>query len=422
MPTRAGRRRFGLALGLMLIALALALALGYWLWDEPLSPEADAWLRAATPEGGDAPGYLYLLGLDAADGDPEAIGRQRLEAYRQRRAGSASSRDAPSPDHPKLARPPRCALPEACRARWADGQGGSPWEAHGELLRRYRQALAYSSYRSGATPGALEPWPDLTYLLDANRLLNAQALAGARSDGAAARDMLERDLASARRMLSLVDLLILKAALLKIIGRDLDSLAWLHQRGLIPSPSRQVPLSDAERSLWAPMRREFAGGAQLFRQGLFDGPPSPEARLERALATLFFKPGMSINRLLPGYRQAAEASRLDARAFARALKTPAPALPEGDWRNRMGNVLTDIRQDWNPFIARFHDLDGKLRLYERLLALPSGEAPDPQAFADLPGLYAEADRPQWDAQAGRLCWPGPWADRDTTRCLDLRRE
>ncbi|WP_263143733.1 hypothetical protein [Pseudomonas sp. RIT-PI-AD] len=418
---RRGWKRVGLAL-LLVAALGLALCLR----DEPLDDGARDALRADETKAPDDPAYLYLLGLDAAEGEPQALGRRRLEDYRAALARHPDGADLGLPAYPALALPEGLCDPleRACRARREQDPVDTPvpWERHAELLRRYHRAMAFASYRSSLAPGLAEPLPALRHLLNGNLLLNAQAWSLARTEGGAALRLLEDDLAGLRRRLAQADQMVLKLVLLKMIQRDLDSLAWLYQRGALPPPSTQAPLSEAERSLRAPMRREFA----LVARGLLglraDGMADPAAGFgERLGWALFYKPRMTVNRVWPRYRQVADTAALDAPGFARALRADPPAAPSSDWRNPVGAKLLRIGlPDWNAYLARFHDLDGKLRLFQRLREGPAGTSPDAQRFADLPGLYGPGDAPVWDAAARSLCYPGPYPDPRGLRCLDLR--
>ena len=72
----------------VLLGTAGVLGACAWLWwqDEPLAPQAQAWLEPPA-ESADSAAYFQLLGLDAPAGqEPQAVGRQLLQAHRQWRA------------------------------------------------------------------------------------------------------------------------------------------------------------------------------------------------------------------------------------------------------------------------------------------------------------------------------------------------
>lgn len=67
----------------VLLGTAGVLGACAWLWwqDEPLAPQAQAWLEPPA-ESAESAAYYQLLGLDAPAGqEPQAVGRQLLQAH-----------------------------------------------------------------------------------------------------------------------------------------------------------------------------------------------------------------------------------------------------------------------------------------------------------------------------------------------------
>jgi hypothetical protein len=127
---------------------------------------------------------------------------------------------------------------------------------------------------------------------------------------------------------------------------------------------------------------------------------------------LLYKPRMTINDSLPTYLRIADTARLDAQTFARRLhdassEAAAPAI----WRrllNPVGVILGEVAvPDFNRYLARLHDLDGKIVLFNRLgRAAQAGGNP-----------YDPDQEPQWNAETQHLCFDGPLADHQSLRCL-----
>jgi hypothetical protein len=167
----------------VLLGSVLVLGAGAWLWwqDEPLNPQARAWLDEPAPT--DSTAYYQLLGLDAPAGqDPQTVGRQLVQAHRQWRAEHSLSDPMPAAaaDRIELPGTELCGLDEAgCLEQLREDRAALAelLVRHGELLRRYEQLLALDDYRTLSQPSMDEPLANFTTLDRANRLRGAQALA-----------------------------------------------------------------------------------------------------------------------------------------------------------------------------------------------------------------------------------------------------
>jgi hypothetical protein len=402
----------------VLLGTVLVLGAGAWLWwqDEPLDPQAKAWL--AEPEASaDSAAYYQLLGLDAPAGqEPQAVGRRLVQAHRHWRAQHDLTESMAAVDSQRIELPGAelCALGEGnCLQQLREDRAALAelLVRHGELLRRYEQLLALDDYSSLSQPSMDEPLANFTTLDRANRLRAAQALALAldgRGDEALA--ALQQDVRLLRGWLARADSLILKMMLARQLGNDLDVIAALHRAGLLPPPSAQPALSEAERSLEAPMRREFA----LVGSGLLTLVGDPQAAAELGASRWWlrwiYKPHMTVNDSLPDYLRAAANSRLETAAFVRTVKLPSRS-ERSIWRgmrNPVGAILGGIAMpDFNKYLARLHDLDAKLALFNAL----------GQSVPDADNPYRPGQPASWNAQRQAYCFSGPLRDEQGLRCL-----
>ena len=384
----------------------------FWLYDEPLLPDAQAWLEQVAKVEGDSAAYYQLFGLDSPAGsDPQAAGRKRLMAYHQWLASHGPENAMPAVDEPaRLALPgdELCALAKpGCLARLRQDPVSlaALLSDHDELLQRYQQLLALEDYRTLSRPSQSEPMVEYRYLSKAAQLRGAQALLLAeQGKGTAALALLQGDTRQLRVWLARADNLILKILLAGLLEQNLDGLALLYHAGLIPKPAAEAVLSSAERSLHDAMRREFALVATFLRG------PSATKNVPAWRLQLVFKPRMSINETLPDYLRVAEDSQLDAVAFAQhqAGVSDTAISTWRRWRNPVGAILVAIAiPDFTPYLAQLHDLDAKLALFNALgTAVPASANP----------YYPQA-RPFWDGKLQAYCFDGPLRDEKRRRCL-----
>lgn len=372
---------------LAVLAGVLLLA-GLWLWDEPLQPQAQQWLRH--DGSGESRAFLQLLGMAAPAGaDVQEHGRQLLERHRRYELDEAMPESPPG-----LALPELCRLGEgSCLERLQERpeQIGRWLEEHAELRQRYLELLPLSDYRSLTSPGPDEPFPAFMALERANRLLALEALQLA-SQGQAqqAMDLLTGNLAHLRRWLAQSDRLVMKMVLVSLISHDLESLAVLYQAGLIGRPPPFAPLGAEELSMLAPLRHEFAAVAG----GLSAQHVDAADEMGKASWQMFwlFKPNMSVNDLLPRYQA--------------ALQWPTVAdesSAEPDFwrrlRNPIGSILVSVASpDLTRYVARVHDLERKIELFNQLGSVRPQSA-------------------RWDEVRQAYCADGPLEDSRGLRCL-----
>lgn len=402
---------------MVLLGSVVGLGLLGWAWmlDEPLDPRAQAWLEPAAPA--ESAAYYQLLGMDAPAGqEPQAVGRQLLQAHQQWLAKHALNKPQATADRARIELPGAelCRLGEGdCLQRLREDRAalGELLVRHGELLRRYETLLTLNDYRTLSQPSMHEPQVNFTTLDSANRVRAVQILALALDGrGGEALALLQQDVRLLRHWLARADDLLLKLMLVRQLANDLEAIAVLHRAGLVPGPAPQAMLSNAERSLDAPMQREFAKmSSELL--SLLDNPPKVAGiQVPRWRQHLTYKPQMTLNDMFTDYQRVAANSRLETVAFVRTVKMQSHSEPSL-WRrarNPVGTILGSISMpDLNKYLASLHDLDAKLALFNSL----------GQSVPDAGNPYRPGHPASWNAKRQAYCFSGPLRDERGLRCL-----
>ncbi|MGG2398863.1 hypothetical protein ACJRW5_18140 [Pseudomonas sp. SH1-B] len=411
-----------------IIALALFLLLllgagGFaWMRDEPLSADAQTWLEQAQVDEGQSRAYVFLNGLDAASGQsPEALGAERLQAYRTwRRSHGPMDEGFAEPKVTTLALPQGplfCSIEkDDCRSTLL--REASAWVETDEqrLLReRYWQFLQLDDYRNLLEPSINAPLPPHHYLIRGQHLLTLQLLKAAQEgDGEQVRARLDDELHLLREHLRRADTLIAKMILARMVECNMLWQAVLYRQGLMPAPSSVPAFDKAERSLLLPLQYEFHSVAVMFKSH----PTANSNWKEHLFMWWGLRPQMSINASLIFYQPLAEISPLSPETFAREVKQlPLPQLHKNR-RNPVGNVLLDVAiPDFREYAARVQDLEAQRRLLQGLVQLPPG-TPSAEQLRAFDNPYYPGQPALLDEQ-GRLCFAGPVAGLDGARCLPL---
>lgn len=410
---------------LLVAGTAVLLLAGYvWMRDDPISPDAQAWLLPAEPQATHSEVYLLLLGINAPVGQsPRELGAGTLAAYQAWRVAHSVSEPFSPDQHAMLPMPGGdffCPITQAECFVWLVERSPelpSIIGAHGELLERYRQFLAFDDYLTLAQPGLDEPVPALSYLLRGAHLLGLQALQQALAGKThAASVLLLEERSALRRYLARADHLVLKMTLATLLNRNLEWQARLQRAGLVAVAQDTAVLTLEERSLSRALQHEFQAQAAVYYS--LGAERGIRGRLNIWLG---YKPQMSINASLARYRVAARLSELPPQAFNQAMaNVPAQQVPHTGVRNWVGDLLLAIKvPDWNRYAARIHDLDAKLRLLALSAALPQDvvEA-DVASLNGAQNPYEPTQRPFLDDQ-GRLCYDGPFDAKEAGRCVPL---
>lgn len=416
--------------GLLLLLLLIALL----PIDATLDTEAATWGEAANDVADTANnGYYYLMGFMAApDEDPAAAGQallgQYLKAEQEFLDGATGEFTAPEyPPEKMLARISGdyyCMLQEdGCFARLA----GDPVKLRGELAthavltERYRRLLDFAELKPLTRPTFYESLPPYRYLIDGHRV-NQLAIILAQLSGkrAVALEMLRHDMEQLRRHLASARSLLGKMVMLSMFTDDLNLLLYI-----APADSRQsVPaLTAAERSLRPQMQREF-GSIVNYHRHLAAHPEYFDTQIGTIggwLLRTSLKPNMSVNGMLPYFRDIAELSALDAAAFnARAAAGDLPEFePDFSLRNIGGWYLGSMAAlGLAPYVARLHDVDCKIALVNATLALDAPawkEILEGRRELAVANPYRPEEKPY--VEAGALCFSGPFPDVMKNRCI-----
>jgi hypothetical protein len=405
-----------------ILVLTLLAGGSAWLQDEPLSADAQAWLEQAQVDKRQSRAYVFLNGLDAAPGQaPEALGAERLQAYRSWRSSHGPMDEGfTEPVVATLALPQGplfCAIEkEDCLTTLLSGVSGWVETDEQRLLReRYWQFLQLDDYRTLLEASIVAPLPPHRYLVSGQQLLTLQLLKAAKAgEGEQVRARLDEELHLLRGQLRRADTLIAKMIMARMVERNMRWQAVLYRQGLMPAPSSVPAFDEAERSLLKPLQHEFQGMALLF-----EALPKAENSLGEWLMLRWgLRPQMSINAGVTFYQPMAELSQLPPAEFAREVQQ----LPDPQWqksrRNPVGNVLLGIAiQDFRDYALRVQDLEALRRLLQGLAQLPEG-SPSAEQLRAFDNPYYPGQPAQLD-ERGQLCFAGPLREGDGARCLPL---
>lgn len=414
-------RRAGLFGGGILVLTLLAGG-SAWLQDEPLSADAQAWLEQAQVDKRQSRAYVFLNGLDAAPGQaPEALGAERLQAYRSWRSSHGPMDEGfTEPVVATLALPQGplfCAIEkEDCLTTLLSGVSGWVETDEQRLLReRYWQFLQFDDYRNLQEASINAPLPPHRYLMSGQQLLTLYLLKAAQAgEGEQVRARLDEELHLLRGQMRRADTLIAKMIMARMVERNMRWQAVLYRQELMPAPSSVPAFDEAERSLLRPLQYEFWSVALMFK----NLPSGSLGWNEHLLMWWGLRPQMSINASLSFYQPLAELSQLPPAAFAREIQqSPGPQWQKSR-RNPVGNVLLGIAiPDFRDYAVRVQDLEALRRLLQGLAQLPEG-SPSAEQLRAFDNPYYPGQPAQLD-ERGQLCFAGPLREGDGARCLPL---
>jgi hypothetical protein len=130
------------------------------------------------------------------------------------------------------------------------------------------------------------------------------------------------------------------------------------------------------------------------------------------LVRAVFKPNMTINALAPLYLLPEKLAVLSPAEFAQEVENLESYTPSTSViRNPAGNVLLGIEGPaYEEYVARFHDLDVKISLFNQLYysGLDTTSLINPYYGSETPRM-----------ENGRLCFSGPLEDKSFLRCLSI---
>lgn len=379
--------------------------------DDELAPEANALLaKLEAPAQSEA--YLYLLGIDANEQDsPEKAGSRLLAVWQQR--GEREPDQLPAHEDSEPLPLPMGELfcrtwEKGCLARLfsadTDMEG---LKTHSVVVERSIKFHAFQEYRTLITPSIDEPIPPFQYLAAAERLKVLAAITAhkeGRSQEAAS--ALQGQLSAMRGSMALQDTLIGKLVFATAMAEAIDVLNLVSVRsGIEVEPLDS--LTPDERDFGMAAAREFALSYSTFKD--LDRHPEifqKAGRVPGWIVRLLYKPHMTSNALVPAFTRTERLSLLSPSRFAEEIELgDRPQLETSRVRNPVGRALIAISTDHDDYVARLHDLDAKIALFNRLHGgLPSTDNP-----------YYPGEAPE--THGAKACFRGPLDDERHVRCL-----
>ncbi len=413
----------------LLVALGIAgLLVGAGLiaaWDEPLSPQAAAWLeepyRSLKAERN---AYFSMMGFFAAPSDdPFEVGRQRVKAYELALAEQADGSTLAFDDYPAHRRMAVATdLGSLCQAERTSclhkmaAQSdtiGSIRERHRVLLDRYLRLHQLQRFATTATPSVNEPRIPYGIIMGIHRLnlalLGRDFMAG--QPLKATRALLD-DIRFWRLVLGHADQMDLKVAALRMLASGLhlfseflDSKDFPHAH-LTEFEDGLRPMEVREYSAEVAIHREFRSTARYLltfsgSDGVFD------SRVPDWIMRPLYKPRATVNRILPRFRRSAFLAALDGPEFAREWAVPASGRSNflASMLNPIGSVMADvITPGFAPHLAALHDGVGLVRLVELKVMIRTNKV-QPES---IPGFLSERRASQRDPYRGS---PMTWDPR-----------
>ncbi|MGY6630268.1 MAG: hypothetical protein ACXIUL_04590 [Wenzhouxiangella sp.] len=417
----------GILVGLAALVIVVAAA-GWWISRDEAPNQAHlAWAERIEAAESPTDAYLWLMGFTApADDDPLAAGQRFLD---DARAWLANSEDewptmtvghSVSPDWQgnALPLPDTAVLRELLLCQELEtppcDQLTAVLDEHAVLLERFRNWPL--------TGEGLQSPPELTTLIPAFQGIviasNLDQLDQLRlrlidlPDESLARmaqhDRLLRDALAETR--NLIGAMVMVAAI-----RDAADvrLRWFDQGWLpsLPTSNWLADIDNVDELLLNMMLGEFAF-VRTMDQNMFDEAGSQLAGWSERLAfRTLFRPVATINHTAAVYQGM---TTLDAPVALSELAAGERQLPQPPRHWDPLNLFPSERP-FLDYVGRVHDLNAKLALARAWLAL------QPDSEAELATLaqanpYGEGYGIEWN-EDGRLCFAGPFEDRQGVRCL-----
>ena len=402
-----------------LVALVFVTLFFSLQFDDKPSSEVES-LVARFTDGKDSEAYLFLLGIYVQEGDhPITLGRQIFES------NSSIEQSEGAFDYPeskKLSLPDGdgfCSFKEeGCIGYLFSGsvRVAKLIEHHRELLERSDRFFQYDEYRTMAQPKVDEIYPEYKYLLRAQRIRLLEAIDSYNGgDISGAVESLVSQFSLVRGANGRHDNLLGKVILLVIQSEILDVLSViLSESGF--QVSEIARLSASEKDFGMVSAREFGilyyGFKSLDKHPQFFELEGEFSNVPEWLVRAAFKPNMTINALAPLYLLPEKLAALSPAEFAQEVADLESYTPSTSvLRNPAGNVLLGIEGPaYEEYVARFHDLDVKISLFNQLyyLGLDTSSLINPYHGSETPTF-----------ENGRLCFSGPMEDKSFLRCLSI---
>lgn len=414
-------KRFLLLL-LVLVAICAAFVAVVNLRDEPLLPEAAAFMGQGARKPPEQNAFYYVIGFEAPLAeDPHKAGKEWLDALDAAQEKLLSGTEAPWPPQPRgLPKIEAYCVPEKSSCiRWLKEttEGPVALKDNAAIVARYRRVLAYPAYGEVAAP-RLYSYPVAHYQGFANAqrffLLDvAQRLERGEVDNALA--SLRDEIAFARRMLAgsrtLAHKMMAAAELQRAVLFASDALTTFRaQIGPHAATLAEAlrPLDPAERALTPALRTELALSASALEPALRRGEHKiygVDAKLLRPL----YKHNATVNMIYRVTRAWSDVDNAPAPELGAAFIQVKEAEPEFSARrliyNPVGKVLFfNNLPRLTPYFERIHDTDALVRL----VALQAEIVAQDVKPEDVPAFAKRSADPYtgkpfaWDASTKQL--------------------
>ena len=366
--------------------LFAALAIVFWLSqiDDKINPKITTLTKYfSSPDESKA--YLYLLGIDASEGeDPLIFGKAQLEKRKEAEKHinllDELNYNPPVTTNtlPELEEAVACKLSQyECLEKYFNEFSDSKHilEKHSTLLNRYKKFIQFDEYTTQTKPTNRENFPAYGLLIDANRLFLLDAIYSEKNENSKqATQKILSNIQLLRKSLIHQDNLIGKMIFLIMLSDNLDVLLNLKYRFNNIEKIQIANLSAMELSLKRAIDREIMMGLYIFP--MLDKQPnlfSHEFKIPAWLARLSYKPNMTQNQHYALFQQekniienthtAKEWSKLAERNINKKLFSI---------RNFAGNLLVQTAApSYFSYKERFIHLDNKISLVNQSSLLES---------------------------------------------------
>jgi hypothetical protein len=407
----------------LLVVIPLGVVAVINLRDEPLQPEAAAFLDASpTKVPAERNAFYYVVGFEGPAGDdPHKAGKAWIDSLDAAQQQLLSGAEAAWPPQPRgLAKIEAYCVPEkgSC-IRWLkETTEGRPALAdNAAIVKRYQRVLSYPAYAEMTDPRLYTyPLPRYVGFGNAQRLFLlhiADRLERGQIDDAlgALRDEIDFD----RRMLAgsrtLLHKLVAAAALQRTLLFTSDALGTYRQQigpGAAMIAEALRPLSAEERALTPGLRTELIMAASALEPKRWRaedmGWPIPTALLKP-----FYRHRATVNGMYKVTRDWSDVDNASASDLGTALIRAREAEPEFSPRraiyNPVGKLLVaNNLPRLNASFERIHDTDALVRL----VALQADIVAQDVKHEDVPAFSKKALDPYtgkpfaWDASTRQL--------------------
>lgn len=407
----------------VLVGVAAAFVVVLNLRDEPLLPEAAAFMgetgRKPAPEQN---GFYFVTGFEAplAD-DPHKAGKAWLDAVEAAQQKLLSRTEAPWPEQPRgLPKIEAYCIPEKTSCiRWLKEttEGPAALKDNAAVIARYRRVLAYPAYAEVANP-RLYSYPVPRYLGFSNAqrfflLDTTQQLERGELDEALA--SLHSEIVFARRMLAgsrtLLHKMVAAAELQRTAVFTSDALtAYRAQIGPRAAALAEAlrPLTPEERALTPALRTELVMNASALDPALWRGENKVYG-VDAKLLRSFYQHNATVNMIYRITRAWSDVDNTPATELGAAFIRVKEAEPEFSVRraiyNPVGKALFfNNLPRLTPYFERIHDTDALVRLVglQAEIVAQDVKADDVAAFAKRSADPYTGKPFAWDANTKQL--------------------